>query len=333
MNNRILILLISGILTFFASCSHNRADQWPVPSGELTTKPVEIQRYGKTLFSLDTNNFLQELQAIQPQYRSFIGDGYQDSAQWKQLYDFVTDTQLIRLNQRTQEVFHDISHMEDQLTEAFGRFHYFFPGQPLPTLYTYVSGMHYENPMEKYQNQMIIALDVYLGEDFEPYKYLGLPHYRIRRMTPDYVVIDVMKTLYNADLNPKIRQKTLLDRMIGAGKMMVYLDAMLPDTPDTLKIGYTTAQWNWMEENKQEVWAYLVKNNLFYSSDYDIQTKLIQEAPFTTGFSNESAPRVGVWLGWQIVRAYHREYPEISLKNLLLNPDTQEILQKSGYKP
>jgi len=333
MNNRILIVIAFGMLTVFASCGHQQSDQWPIPSDKLTAKPVELQRYGKALFSLDTNNFLQELTVIQPKYRSFIGDGYKDSTQLMQLYDFVTDTQLIHLNHRTQEVYQDMSGYEGQLAEAFGRFHYFFPDLPLPTLYTYVSGMHYENPIEKYQNQMIIALDVYLGEDFEPYKYLGLPHYRIRRMTPDYLVVDVMKTLYNYDLNPKFRQKTLLDRMIGAGKMMVYLDAVLPDTPDTLKMGYTSAQWKWMEDNKQDVWAYLVKNNLFYSSDYDTQTKLIQEAPFTTGFSNESAPRVGVWLGWQIVRAYHREHSEISLKDLLLNPDTQEILQQSGYKP
>ncbi|PJB58994.1 MAG: gliding motility lipoprotein GldB, partial [Bacteroidetes bacterium CG_4_9_14_3_um_filter_41_19] len=57
------------------------------------------------------------------------------------------------------------------------------------------------------------------------------------------------------------------------------------------------------------------------------------EAPFTTGFSNESAPRVGIWLGWQIVKAYHENHPEISLNELISNADTQEILQKSGYKP
>lgn len=329
-NKVLLAFLIFG--SIFA-CNRSSFDRWPMPSSEKTPVPLQIQRYGKALFALDTNQFLQELSVIQPQFKAFIGDNYDDPNQLGQLYSFVTDTQLIQLNKKTQEVFPDLKALESELSQAFARFHYFFPSQPLPELYSYVSGLHYESPVEKHQNLMIIALDMYLGEDFETYKYLGLPQYRIRKMAPDYIAQDVMKSLYDSDLNPKFKQKTMLDRMIGAGKMMVYLDAVLPETPDSIKMGYTSRQWNWMEENKASVWAYLIKNNLFYSSNYDIQTKLIQDAPFTTGFSNESAPRVGVWLGWQIVRAYHENNPEIPLADIINNPDVQEILQKSGYKP
>ena len=322
----LLALLIGG-------CTRNGSEQWIIPSDAEKSIPVSIHRYGKTLFSLDTANLLQGLNQIQPDYQAFIGNNFSDPNQFRQLYQFVTDTQLIHLNKKTQAVFTDLKPLEAEISTSFGRLHYFFPDLPIPTVYSYVSGMYYENPVEVHDTLMVIALDVYLGADFELYRNLGLPQYRIRRMTPDYVTNDVMKAIYNAGINPKFKQKTLLDRMIGAGKIMVYLDAVLPQVPDTIKIGYTTKQWNWMEENKENVWAFMVKNQLFYSSDYDTQTKLIQEAPFTTGFSNESAPRVGIWLGWQIVRAYHENNPNTSLSTLISNPDSQEILQKSGYKP
>ncbi|MDP2721720.1 MAG: hypothetical protein Q8O72_03085 [Bacteroidales bacterium] len=321
------------LVVTIAACNHNSSDQWTVPVDAEKQTTVTIHRYGRKLFSLDTSNLLKELQSIQPQYRAFIGNNFANPNQFKQLYQFVTDTMLIRLNQKTQEVYPNLNHLEDELSLAFSRFHYFFPKATIPSVYSYVSGMYYENPVEINDTLLVVALDVYLGSDFAPYRNLGLPHYRIRRMAPDYVAIDVMKALYNTDINPKFQQKTLLDRMIGAGKLMVFLDAVLPQTADTLKMGYTTAQWNWMEENKENAWAFLVKGQLFYSSDYDTQTKLIQDAPFTTGFSNESAPRIGIWLGWQIVNAYHANHPEVSLSELILNPDSQEILQKSGYKP
>lgn len=152
-------------------------------------------------------------------------------------------------------------------------------------------------------------------------------------MTPDYIPVEVMKTLYNVEINPGFRQKTLLERMIGAGKALVFLDATLLELSDTLKIGYSQKQWDWIENNKKHVWAYLVENQLFYNSSYDLQIEFMQEAPFTTGFGNESTPRLGVWLGWQIVRAYHQNHPEVSLSELINNADAQEILQESGYKP
>ncbi len=324
---------IAIFLIMITACSRNSSEQWVVPDDQNQEISVSIHRYGEKLFSLDTSNLLQELKGIQSEYQVFLGTDFADHDQFMQLYQFVTDTQLIYLNKKTQEVFPDLHSLETEISKSFSRFHYFFPNNTLPSVYTYISGMYYEQPVEVNDELMVIALDDYLGSDFELYRKLGLPHYRTLRMTPDYVIIDVMKALYNGGINPQFAQKTLLDRMVGAGKLMVYLDAVLPQVADSLKIGYTSAQWKWMEENKENVWAFLVKNQLFYSSDYDTQTKLIQEAPFTTGFSNESAPRVGIWLGWQIVKAYHENYPEISLSELISNADTQEILQKSGYKP
>ena len=152
-------------------------------------------------------------------------------------------------------------------------------------------------------------------------------------MTSDNIVIDVMKELFNSKLDKHLKQKTLIDRMVNSGKLLYFLDAVLPSIPDSLKIGYTSNQMNWIESNKSNVWAFLVKNKLFYSADYKIQSNLIEDGPFTSGFSNESPPRLGIWLGWQIVRLYMDKHPNITIKELIYNPDAQEIFNQSGYKP
>ena len=114
---------------------------------------------------------------------------------------------------------------------------------------------------------------------------------------------------------------------------MLYLDAVLPDTPDSLKICYTGKKLEWARQNEESVWAFLVGNKLLYTTDYKTQVKLIQDGPFTTGFSDQSPARLGIFIGWQIISSYVQQHPEVSLQQLIRMTDSQKILQESAYKP
>ena len=61
--------------------------------------------------------------------------------------------------------------------------------------------------------------------------------------------------------------------------------------------------------------------------------KYTAEGPFTAAFSKESAPRIGYWIGWQIVRQYMKNNPEVTLQDLINETDSQLLLSKSKYKP
>ncbi|MGP8329211.1 MAG: gliding motility lipoprotein GldB [Methanosarcinaceae archaeon] len=320
-------------LLLLQSCDHG-SSRGPEVEGSLLQKTdVKIHRYGKALFEIDTVDFLNGVRKIQNEFSLFLGNNIESPGKLAPLHEYVTDTQLISISKKVMEVYPDLILEEAQLSDAFSRYHYFFPDKKIPVVYSYVSDLHYENPVIVNDTVVIIALDVYLGNDFTKYRSLGLPYYKIRCMTPDNIVIDVMKSLYNHELNTHHKQKTLIDRMVGAGKLLYYLDEMLPGIPDSLKIRYTSNQMEWIEDNKTNVWAFFVKNKLFYSSDYKVQSKLIQDGPFTTGFSNESPPRMGVWLGWKIVREYMYKHPDTSLESLIQNTDAQAIFNQSGYKP
>ena len=304
-----------------------------VDESKLTDVKVRIHRYGKALFEADTANFLSDINKIQSEFSLFLGDTKLDTNKIEPLYEYVKDTQLISLSNNVMTTYPDLSSAEAQLSKAFSRFQYFFPDKKIPNVYTYISNLYFQEPIIFNDSALIIGLDDYLGRDFLLYRSIGIPNYKIRCMTPSNIPVDVMKKIYTTEIAPRHQQKTLVDRMVAAGKLLFYLDAVLPQVPDSVKVCYSSEQINWIENNKKNVWAFFVDNNLFYSSDYKIQTKFIQDGPFTAGFSKNSPSRIGIWFGWQIVRKYMENHPEVTLVNLINNTDSQAIFNQSGYKP
>ena len=124
-----------------------------------------------------------------------------------------------------------------------------------------------------------------------------------------------------------------LDFMIYEGKLLYFLDCMMPNHPDSIKIGYTRGQSEWMEMNSSLVWAHFIENQMLYSSDRQTINNFVGDKPFTTAFGNDSPPKTAAFIGWQIVREYMRRNKEVSLPQLLANNNSQEILTKSKYRP
>ena len=142
-----------------------------------------------------------------------------------------------------------------------------------------------------------------------------------------------MKSLYFTDVWTSPKMKTLLDRMIAGGKMLYYLDAVLPGVQDTVKLCYSKKKLDWAVDNEKNIWAFLVHDELLYSTDFDTQSNLINDGPFTKGFSKESPSRLGIFIGWQIVKDFMANHSEVSLRQLMQTDDSQYILQQSRYKP
>ena len=332
MKNSVYIVVF-GILFLTFGCGNQQKRGPLIDESELEDVDVKVHRYGKALFTIDTNNFQTELEEIHNEFRLFLGDNIDNPEITAPLYQFITDTSLISIAKVAENEYPDISFLELQLEDAYARYLHFFPGFIIPDTYTYISNLYYEKPVIYNDPVLIIALDVYLGPDFPVYRTLGLPYYIIRRMTSEKIAIDVMMEIYRNNLTPQTKQKTLIDRMIDGGKQMYYLDAVLPNVSDSIKIGYTSKQMDWIVNNRKNIWAFLVDNNLFYSADHKVHNNLTKDGPFTSGFSNESPPKTAVWLGWQIVRNYMDRNPDITLNELIQEKDSQKIFNKSGYKP
>ena len=72
---------------------------------------------------------------------------------------------------------------------------------------------------------------------------------------------------------------------------------------------------------------------MLYTTDQAEIIKFTSEGPFTSALSKEAPPRIGHWIGWQLVRQYMNNNPKTSLQNLINEVDAQTILTKSKYKP
>lgn len=330
MLRKIISLFFISILFF--SCE-NETNKFIIDDNKLPGIQVEVKRYGKSLFELDTINLAKELKLIEPEFPLFLNANLDDTANTNQIKAFVSDTALQRVYRKTIEVFPDNIYLNAQLTNFFKYLKYYYPEIEVPDVYTYISGLQYESPVYLQDSILIIGIDLYLNNDFTPYFGLGLPRYKIDCMRPDELIVDVAKEYYNQYFMKRSQQNTLLDRMLAAGKLMYYMDMMLPQTADSAKICYPKDQLNWVNENEKNIWAFLIDNDLLFSTDYKSQSKLMMDGPFTTGFSKRSPARIGVWVGWQIIGDYMDNNPDMKLEDMLKITDSQNFFTIPDINP
>ncbi len=325
--------ILTSFLLFLGACNYSDNGLPNIPAQKLPKVKLEIKRYGQALFTLDTVHFKKELTRLKRQFPYFLDADLNNPGNLHKLYSFVTDTQIIHIYHLTIKKFPNITILKKSLNNAFSHLKYYYPDYQLPHIYTYISDLYYERPVIYKDSIIVIGLDNYLGSDFSYYLNLNIPFYRRRFMVPQEIPVDVMKAVYFHSFKKRSYSKTLLDNMIEAGKQLYFLDAVLPNTPDSLKIRYSSSQLKWMQKHKKDVWAVLIRNQMLYSGRYIIINRMIKPGPFTEGFSRNSPPSMGTWFGWQIVRAYMKKNSSTDLPALFNNNDSQDILQKSEYKP
>ncbi len=81
------------------------------------------------------------------------------------------------------------------------------------------------------------------------------------------------------------------------------------------------------------MWTHLIENKLLFTTNTVDINKMINDAPFTSGFPQESPGRAAVWIGYRIVERFMERNKNIDLQRLMLIKDYQEILTLARYKP
>lgn len=246
------------------------------------------------------------------------------------LQNFVADTLIENLSRLVSEKI-EMEDLNEDLKNAFKHYKYYFPEKDVPRVISCISG--FNQSIVTADNLIGISLDKFLGRDCSYYAQLGLPEYKRRRMDPENIVPETLMAWAITEFPKNDNSSNLLSNIIHQGKMMYFVDAMLPDVDDSLKIGFTEKQLDFCKASESGMWAFWAEHKLLFSSQRMDVKRYIDDAPYTNSFTNESPGRTGVWLGWQIVRAYMKKNSEISLSMLMDNQNYQEILNKSGYQP
>jgi len=306
---------------------------------------VKVERFDLDLDQMRTKPMANQALYLQRKYGPFYQDfierilpmgSIRDSAYFNKLRAVLNNKDYVALKHDVDSVYPNMDKANADLTDAFRHIKYYFPKQEIPKVYAYFSG--FQTQVTVGEGYVGIGLDMFLGEKskFYPALVQVTPHYISRRFTPAYIATRVVEVLAEEDMfREKASDKVLLDKMIYAGKVLYFMDKILPDVPDSVKIGYTDAQLKWCDQFKAQIWGYFLEEKLLYDADELKTQKYIGEAPFTPGLGdkNESAPRLGVWTGWQIVRQYMERNPDVTLPQLMAIDDAQKILNGSKYRP
>ena len=253
---------------------------------------------------------------------------------------FVADQGIQRILYEVDSVYMDFEPQKKDFKEAFKFLKYYFPEKQTPKIYTYISEFSLQKFLFEVDDQrdgLAIGLDMYLGENYNYRRYVGnhsnFSDYLTRRYNRDHIVSNSMKAIVEDLFSQENIGETLLDKMIYNGKKLYILEKLLPNTKERILIEYTEDQWQWCEDNQQEMWAYFFKEDLFYSTDMNKIRKLVDPSPSSSGMPPESPGRTANYMGWQIIKEYMTRYPETTLQDLITLGESQKILEQSKFKP
>ncbi|MXV17601.1 gliding motility lipoprotein GldB [Hufsiella ginkgonis] len=306
---------------------------------------VKIERFDVVMGNLSPATLAAAAPSIKARYGDFYDDlvtkmlgagSTADTGYYQTLRQVLTSKDFFALKEEVARIYPDLSSREAELTDAFKHIRYYYPAQKIPRLISFFSGFYTQTVVGN--DYLGIGLDMFLGANSKFYPALrqSIPAYMSRRYTPENITPRVMETFIREDLFPeRTEDQTLLARMVYNGKILYLMDAVMPDVQDSLKISYTASQVNWAKENESNIWAYFIDSELLYESDYMKIQKYLTDAPFTPGIGehNESAPKLAVWTGWQIIKKYMEKNPGVTIQELMKDPDYQSIMRRSKYKP
>lgn len=341
MNTKYLILAVSLlIISLGISC---KRDRYKVDISSVKTD-LTVDRLDEDLFSLDPADVSSAIPGLEKKYgealRAFsyaINAGeLSDSSFSTLLTEFCTDKLNNEVYGEVKLKFPDIEFIESGLEDAFRHYQYYFPSGKVPRVFTSVTGFNRSIITLAGEPVLGIGLDMYLGRDCRYYPGLGIYNYIMTRMNSYNIIPDCMyawalkewefeEMHYQAD--------NVFSRMIHEGKLKYFEKCMLPEIQDTLLFGFNDSQMTFCRNNETRMWQYLLEHDLLYSSDQMVILKLLGEGPFTGFFTTESPGRAGMWIGFRIVESYMIRNPDVTLEQLLVDPDYQGILEKARYNP
>jgi hypothetical protein len=224
------------------------------------------------------------------------------------------------------------------LIAPFKRYQFYFPERKIPSIVTFADGFP---PTAQAGTEQLVATPHFLGIGVHyllgshfGYYPPDLPVYIRRRFTPEHLPSLVVHRLADAVVpQPRLEDNpVLLDYIIREGLKMHFVDKILgPTVHDSLKLYYDAVQLDWATFYEGKSYLDLMEH--LYDIDYELVRRYVEDSPFTSQLNRKSAPRLGQFLGWKIVRSYVEKHPEEELDALVQRTDYQKIYKDARYRP
>ncbi len=323
------ILLLCVSVGLF-SCEKDVCREVPDLTGIEVSIP--IVRLEKQLPKIQSWQQAQQLLRENPVFADYFMHASQyphDSILAKRFFRMLQSPAIDTLFMETEQVFGDLSSVQQDMEQAFRIINYHYPNIPTPRLSTVVTAFY--NDLYISDSLIIAGLDYFLGEEatFRPDEHL----YILKRFKKETLVPTIVNFVSNEFNKIDKQHSSLIADMINIGKSYYFTSQVMPCTPDSLIIGYSAEEMRLVRENQEIIWANLIENELLYETNDYMKNKFIGERPSVSEISEKCPGRVGAWVGWEIVKTYVDKNPEMTLKQLMEEDDAHKIFQESRYRP
>ena len=302
-------IALFGILQ---ACNTTTKEQKYLPDVQKIEANMDIIRFDRLFFSIDTSRLEADLISLKKQHPSFtngylktvlgvgnslqepyIVKGYLNFADAKYTYDTV------------QKVFNNMAQVEKELQDLARHYSYYFPDStPITKAYAYLSEYHGDRMAQPEDGFVGLPLDMSLGNGYPAYNLLKIPLYDQRTCNKAHLVAKAANAVAQS-ITARHCQKGgnhLIDQMLYNGKYMYLTDILIPSVADSLKFGYTSYQMEYCRRGELSLYKHLLKNELFYSGDSKLILKYVNKGPFRPEF--DLPGNSGTWLGYRMVMAF-----------------------------
>jgi hypothetical protein len=324
------------LVVLISSCNSSPLD--------VDVRGVELnyrsERFDRDFFKTHQNDGEHADQVLYQKYGQFYVDylefilrlgpfGERSTAEMCQ--SFLSDEAILDAYDQIQLV-HDplISDYDKGFQDAFRHHKYYFPKETIPEVVYYHSGFNFG--IYPTDSLLAVGLEFYLGPNNELVQQLPgdvFPQYFREKMRPDYLVSDAVRGWLLVKHQHTFDDSNLLGHLIYYGKVMYLVDAMMPDVEDSIKMNYRSDQMAWVIKNEPLIWRELAQQTVMFDTRVFEINKWLMDGPFTNAQNvpQDSPPRLGIWMGRQIIHDYMAANPDLTLDDLLSEENNQLILK------
>jgi len=329
-----------GIITAIGLYLFDSKNPLDANSEEVKIELSVIHLSGTDLIS-DTIRFNSLLKS-EPETINLLTNNYktfntQDTSSievWKSFFD---QTYVKSTEEEIRKVFNNYNKVSKNLIEVFKRLKFHFPDKKYPNKIIFTNtnfggNVYLENGI------IVVGSERYIGGSNKVVQNSlppdAFPKWLKSGFEKKYLLRDLlMSTLIYNNTIPPNNQENLISKIIDWGKICVITEMALrignKNIDPEILLRWTSEEYKWAEKNEKAFYKYLKINKLLFSSNEKDHAFILNNGPYTIGFSEKSPDRLGQYLGWKMVRNYIFE-EELSLTEMV-NIEYKDILKK--YNP
>ncbi|MDB5263043.1 MAG: hypothetical protein JWQ14_2324 [Adhaeribacter sp.] len=315
---------------FILSCRQPKCEIDPAIAS-LDVK-VELERLEKPFYGFKNEKEIEYFLQQHPVFTQEYLQRRQYSSEEEltgSLLKLTREPSLQQFAQETGQRFGDMADVQQDLTNAFKHLRYYYPNFLVPKVNTFVSGLLGPDIFLS-DSLVVIGIDYFAGKkaSYRPQQ----PDYVLTRYEKENIV-PALVTLISSKYNKTDPNNTMLAEMVNYGKSYYFTKQMMPCTSDSLIIGYTDQQMADITYNEGKIWAHFIEKSLLFETSHFKVNKYTGERPNVPEISARCPGRIATWVGWQIVKKYMAENPQVTLTQLMAETNAQKIFTQSKYKP